>query len=367
VLSDGTANYVYGHDRLRAQGGPWYIGDALGSVRQTLDDAGGVLGSVQYDPWGVPTAGTPQPFGFTGELHHQGQVYLRARWYAPGQGRFVSEDPFAGWATRPYSLHAYQYAYSNPVRWTDPSGRCIAWGENSNFCDTITTWERFEDVFPYFDYRHNPYGDTPAEIGQYYGISPREAAEWAAGYWIFIENPIPYWSNPRTRGDHDVTAYAEAFSQYFLGIALYQLMNSNPILLEEERDYLFALDDCEWQEWGAYRYVEIVGLLGLMAGGSDTGVGRNRKGPYTRPLMPSRIIVQERGVTVQHYYRGGDHAPPHLHVDGRGPSTRIGQNGKPLDGDPELTTIQKQVIQNNLPKIRKAVRKISRYHWYEMQ
>jgi len=49
-------------------------------------------------------------------------VYLRARWYAPGQGRFVSEDPFAGFADLPYSLHAYQYAYSNPVRWTDPTG-----------------------------------------------------------------------------------------------------------------------------------------------------------------------------------------------------------------------------------------------------
>jgi len=122
VLSDGTANYVYGHERLRALGGPWYVGDALGSVRQTLDDAGGVLGSVTYDPWGVPTAGTPQPFGFTGELHHQGQVYLRARWYAPGQGRFVGRDPFAGFAEMPYSLHAYQYAYSNPMMWTDPTG-----------------------------------------------------------------------------------------------------------------------------------------------------------------------------------------------------------------------------------------------------
>jgi RHS repeat-associated protein len=125
VLSDGTATYLYGHDRLRAQGGPWYVGDALGSVRQTLDDAGGVLGSVQYDPWGVPTAGTPQPFGFTGELHSAGQVYLRARWYAPGQGRFVSEDPFVGFPEMPYSLHAYQYAYSNPVRWTDPSGEYV--------------------------------------------------------------------------------------------------------------------------------------------------------------------------------------------------------------------------------------------------
>jgi filamentous hemagglutinin len=124
VLSDGTDTYLYGQERLRALGGPWYVGDALGSVRQTLDDAGGVLGSVQYDPWGVPTAGTPQPFGFTGELHHQGQVYLRARWYAPGQGRFVSEDPFAGFPEMPYSLHAYQYGYSNPLRWTDPSGEC---------------------------------------------------------------------------------------------------------------------------------------------------------------------------------------------------------------------------------------------------
>ncbi|MFP4441430.1 MAG: RHS repeat domain-containing protein, partial [Chloroflexaceae bacterium] len=143
VLSDGTANYVYGHARLRALGGPWYIGDALGSVRQTLDDAGGVLGSMQYDPWGVPTAGTPQPFGFTGELHNGGQVYLRARWYAPGQGRFVSEDPFAGFAEMPYSLHAYQYAYSAPTVYTDPSGECVGWIWGDPTCQFIG-WERVQ-------------------------------------------------------------------------------------------------------------------------------------------------------------------------------------------------------------------------------
>jgi len=94
------------------------------------------VGSVQYDPWGVPTTGTPQPFGFTGELHSAGQVSLRARWYAPGPGRFVSEDPFAGWSERPYSLHAYQYAYSNPVRWTDPSGQCTDLGFGSSiYCE----------------------------------------------------------------------------------------------------------------------------------------------------------------------------------------------------------------------------------------
>jgi RHS repeat-associated protein len=70
-------------------------------------------------------------------LHSAGQVYLRARWYAPGQGRFVSEDPFAGWAEMPYSLHPYQYTYSNPVRWTDPTGECVGWLWGDPTCQFI--------------------------------------------------------------------------------------------------------------------------------------------------------------------------------------------------------------------------------------
>ncbi len=119
-------------------------------MRQTLDDAGAVVGSVQYDPWGVPTAGTLQLFGFTGELHSAGQVYLRARWYAPGQGRFVSEDPFAGFAEMPYSLHAYQYGYSDPVVWTDPSGEfpclaCTVYWRVSNWNFNWTTVRMLKD------------------------------------------------------------------------------------------------------------------------------------------------------------------------------------------------------------------------------
>ena len=65
-------------------------------------------------------------FGFTGELHHGDQVYLRARWYTPGWGTFPSRDPFAGFPEMPYSLHAYQYAYRNPVLWSDPTGE-VPW------------------------------------------------------------------------------------------------------------------------------------------------------------------------------------------------------------------------------------------------
>jgi len=104
VLSDGTDTYVYGHDRLRALGGPWYVGDALGSVRQTLDDAGAVVATTSYDPWGTPQGTLSAPFGFTGELHSAGQAlsvaalfllltlehilvgYIVSFWYPLGRG-----------------------------------------------------------------------------------------------------------------------------------------------------------------------------------------------------------------------------------------------------------------------------------------
>jgi hypothetical protein len=82
VLHDGTSSYVYGNgaERLRAAGGAWYVPDALGSLRATLDGAGTLLASTSYDSWGLPQAGAIAPFGFTGEVQDAaGMVNLRAR------------------------------------------------------------------------------------------------------------------------------------------------------------------------------------------------------------------------------------------------------------------------------------------------
>ncbi len=126
-VSDGTnrTNYIYGHERLMSDAGEWYATDALGSVRLTLDDNGTAYSGATFDPWGSPERGSVGTFGFTGELQQGDNVYLRARWYNANNGTFTSKDPFEGYPQQPYSLHPYQYAYSNPVLWTDPSGRCI--------------------------------------------------------------------------------------------------------------------------------------------------------------------------------------------------------------------------------------------------
>jgi len=53
-----------------------------------------------------------------------GLQYLRARYYDPSSGRFLSQDPAAGLLPNPATLHKYVYALDDPLRYTDPTGRC---------------------------------------------------------------------------------------------------------------------------------------------------------------------------------------------------------------------------------------------------
>jgi RHS repeat-associated protein len=125
ILHDGTATHVYGHARLASVAGStrtWYSSDALGSVRQTLTDAGVVASTTSYDPWGVVQDGIQPQFGFTGELHSGSMVYLRARWYNSEYGIFTVRDPFAGYPKQPQTLSQYVYTENNPVNKVDPSG-----------------------------------------------------------------------------------------------------------------------------------------------------------------------------------------------------------------------------------------------------
>jgi RHS repeat-associated protein len=105
----------------------WFLGDALGSVRQVVDSSGSVVLSRDYDPYGQVTAegGTGSSgYGFTGEQYdlYVKYVYLRARWYSPYLNRFLSQDPWSGSIYQPSSLHKYLYVGDNPINLIDPSG-----------------------------------------------------------------------------------------------------------------------------------------------------------------------------------------------------------------------------------------------------
>jgi len=60
----------------------------------------------------------------TGEQYDPdaGLYYLRARYYDPKSGRFLTHDPYQGRQHEPVTLHRYLYAGANPIRYADPSG-----------------------------------------------------------------------------------------------------------------------------------------------------------------------------------------------------------------------------------------------------
>ncbi len=49
-------------------------------------------------------------------------VYMKARFYDPDSGRFLTEDSYLGEQDTPPSLNRYLYSYSNPLKYIDPTG-----------------------------------------------------------------------------------------------------------------------------------------------------------------------------------------------------------------------------------------------------
>jgi RHS repeat-associated protein len=131
-----VSEYLYGLGMIGSyDSGNWayHHPDGLGSVRQLSDGDGQVTLAQAYTPFGAPLtqAGTPQgSFGFAGEQHDPaaGLTFLRARYYDPSTGRFLTRDPYPAYASVPSTLHRYAYVGNNPVNWVDPSGLRRAMG-----------------------------------------------------------------------------------------------------------------------------------------------------------------------------------------------------------------------------------------------
>jgi len=102
----------------------WYVYDGEDNVRGLANASGSITDTYDYDAFGnrINSSGTtPNVYLYRGEQWDAdlNLYYLRARWYNPATGRFLSRDPMdAG--------NKYTYAAADPVNRTDPSGMLVA-------------------------------------------------------------------------------------------------------------------------------------------------------------------------------------------------------------------------------------------------
>ena len=106
----------------------YYHADGMGSVRGLSDSSGVMTDRYSYDAYGMlldSSGASANSYRYRGEQYDSDleSYYLRARYYQPGTGRFLTTDPFEGSPTTPMSLHRYLYGNDDPIRHVDPSGR----------------------------------------------------------------------------------------------------------------------------------------------------------------------------------------------------------------------------------------------------
>jgi RHS repeat-associated protein len=127
-IVNGTVQrrYVYGLGRIsETQAGTtsYYGSDGHGDVRFLMDDTGAVTDTYDYDAFGnliASTGTTANVYLYQGEAldAETGLYYLRARYYDPVAGRFLTVDPLAA-----QGEHPYEYAGADPVNGHDPTGQ----------------------------------------------------------------------------------------------------------------------------------------------------------------------------------------------------------------------------------------------------
>ena len=122
---------TYSYQNGEKSGYTYYTQNAHGDVVNLTDSTGEITKSYTYDAFGVEKNiddSDTNAFRYCGEYYdsESGTIYLRARYYNPTTGRFISRDSYAGKKEDPLSLNLYTYCGNNSLLYFDPSGHSFA-------------------------------------------------------------------------------------------------------------------------------------------------------------------------------------------------------------------------------------------------
>jgi RHS repeat-associated protein len=124
----------------------WQLADYEGSIRDIASARYGTDTYVDYSAFGQDgTLPVDALFGYIGGQYDRetGLSYLKARYYDPAQGRFLSPDPlgFSGG-----DANLYRYAGNDPINRSDPSGLRPGFSYSPPSMNTPTSLPTPEDI-----------------------------------------------------------------------------------------------------------------------------------------------------------------------------------------------------------------------------
>jgi RHS repeat-associated protein len=193
-----TRQYTYGLQRISQNLSPAVTGsstwtpsfygyDGGGSVRQLINSLGVVTDEYEYDAFGnsfTKSGTTPNNCLYRGEQFDSdlGLYYLRARYYNPATGRFMSRDPNEpklrdanGKPIDPRELHKYLYAGGDPVNLKDPTGEAtlVEWARSLVLSVMLACGPMDECELPHVELDMEAVYKTLEEVFENYPKDPR--------------------------------------------------------------------------------------------------------------------------------------------------------------------------------------------------
>ncbi|MCL1975524.1 MAG: RHS repeat-associated core domain-containing protein, partial [Firmicutes bacterium] len=200
-----TTRYVRGIGLLLSDDGiglKFYLYNGHGDVVQLADGSGNVVKAYDFDIFGnerdLDTNDT-NPFRYCAEYFdaNTGAYYLRARYYQPFTGRFLTEDSLAYVdPDDPLSLNLYTYCHNNPIRFIDPSGHFVSNWDRTH----LIVWElkRLQYMTDNWDYvtvlQQNEWRFEAEQMRAKYR-APYEYTDSSGITWVDVAKFIEYEKN----------------------------------------------------------------------------------------------------------------------------------------------------------------------------
>lgn len=125
-----VTTYVFaGNQRLTMRQGAneyYFHNDHLGSTSLVTNSSGTAVQTTRNTPFGNVyfSSGSVTDIGFTGHRSDvsNGLIYMKARYYDPAMGRFLTPDTMIASPYNPQGLNRYSYVDNNPLIYIDPTG-----------------------------------------------------------------------------------------------------------------------------------------------------------------------------------------------------------------------------------------------------